>query len=130
MTKFMPKITGKNLEQNRKLEERSIAKNLFDLPFVLSVNAFVDLMHIMKIIQNLLKSSGCVLLVIFTIIKEIDFTLIDLARKLRKEMQKSGLTTKALEGNPKRSPRLRNQVNKVTERTNDAWVINLRATLA
>jgi hypothetical protein len=58
-------------------------------------------------------------------------TLNDLARKLLREMQKSELVTKALEGSPKRDPRLLNkQVTKVTERTNDAWVINLRTTLA
>lgn len=60
------------------------------------------------------------------------YTVIDLARGLRKEMQKSGLATKALEEKPKSFPRLLNkQVTKVTEfRTNDAWIISLRCTLA
>lgn len=53
----------------------------------------------------------------------------DLARKLFFEMQKSELVTKAREGDLMWFPRLRDQVIKVTERTNDAWVINLRMTL-
>lgn len=67
------------------------------------------------------------------IVNAMKITLNDLARKLFREMQKSELVTKALEANPKRFARhvkLIYMVTKVTERTNDAWVINLRSTLA
>lgn len=84
-------------------------------------------MDITRIIINLLKLSGCVLSVIFIIIKNIEFTLRDLTIRLRKQMRKSELLTKAVEANPKRFARLIFQVNKVTESTNDLWLQNLRS---
>jgi hypothetical protein len=69
--------------------------------------------------------------VTYLTIKNIILTLNDLARKLLLEMQKSELVTKAPEEEPKSFSRLLNkQVIKVTECTNDAWVLNLRATLS
>ena len=63
-------------------------------------------------------------------IEKKNFALIDLTRRPFKGMRKSELVTKAREKNPKRFFRLINKVTKVTDRTNDAWVISLRATLA
>jgi hypothetical protein len=83
---------------------------------------------IMRITISLLKSFGCALNVIFIIIKNTDFTLRDLTRRLRKEMRKSEPLTKVVEENPKRFSRHLRMVSKVTERTNDLWVQNLRST--
>ncbi len=62
-------------------------------------------------------------------------TVNDLAKRLLREMQKSELVTKALEGRSKNQLRqmyckIVQLVTKVTERTNDAWIINLRMTLS
>jgi len=48
-------------------------------------------------------------------IESMSFALNDLAKRLRKEMQKSELVSKVREGDPKRFPRLRDKVKKVTE---------------
>jgi len=108
-----------------------VKRNLFGQIFAIFVKKHASLMGIMRIIPSHLRLFGCVLNAIFITITAIEFTVIDLAKRLRKEMQKSGLVTKALEGDPKRFPRLRNKVIEVTGfRTNDAWILNLRATLA
>jgi hypothetical protein len=91
-------------------------------------NAKQRFMDTMRITTSLSKSFGCVANVISITINNIDFTLNDLTRRLRKEMRKSELVRKPLEGNPKRFPRQLWLVTKVTERTNDLWIQNLRST--
>ena len=130
MIKHIAKSTKKKLEHTLKLGMLFLKENLFVLMFVRFVIAQPKPLVIMRIIQNLLKSFGCVLHAIYHIIATINFALNDLARRLRTEMQKSELVCKVQEEESKNSSRLKNKVTKVTAGTNDAWIINLKATLA
>jgi len=88
-----------------------------DQIYVKDAKKIADLMDIMRIIQNLMKLFGFVHLVISTIIINIECTVNDLTKKLRKEMRKSEHTTKACERDPKRFLRhviINNMVKKVT----------------
>lgn len=112
-----------------KLSTRFTLESLPDRQNVNFVKRMAEHMAIIKTILSLLKLSGFALHVIYLTIEPMKTTLNDLARKLLWEMQKSELVTKALEGMSKNFPASQ-EVTKVTERTNDAWIFNLRCTLA
>lgn len=85
---------------------------LLDHCIVLNVNLNVKFKLIMKIIQNLWMLFGSAKDVIFFYIMNINITVRDLTKRLRKEMRKSQLPTKAEEENPKWFSRYRKIVSK------------------
>ena len=76
---------------------QSRQENLLDLINVLNALRNANLMHIMRIIPNLLMSFGFVLYVTFTYIINQNITVREQARKLQMEMRCSEPLTKAVE---------------------------------
>ena len=118
----------KKLKQATNCEKLFIQGKYYVILNVKYVLSSAKLMDTMKTIQNHWKLFGCVQNVIFTTIKNIDFTLREQAKRLRNEMRCSDLQRKPVETH-------RNDVSatvmsgyKVTDCTNDLWIQNLRST--
>lgn len=117
---YLPKMVEKSAMNGLKIGIKIILKkedvmieqcmqlkqeNLLDLLTVLSVKKSVNPMLIMRTTRNILRSFGFVPNVIFIYIISTNITVRDLTKKLRKEMRKSQLPTKAEEAGSKRPAR-------------------------